>query len=450
MKTKRIISVLIAACMMCLLLAGCQKSGGNVASEARNGVVRVIMLAPNGYYYLGSAFGVGKAGQETDTFITNHHVVNYRFEMDGVEYSLPAINVWILKNSNAWNPVTGLDVSQCIPCEVIYSQDGGYPDIAVIKAAEPVPGRVALPLQDKESSLHEGDRVYALGYPSTSDQFEQGFYGERLVAGVEDVTITSGVVSRFPTSGAFGNTRLIQHDATLNHGNSGGPLIDENGAVVGINTYGVGMDIFTGDDNTYASVRIKYIKDVLDDLEIHYDVYTEGVSTLLIIGIAAAALVIIAVIVIVVMMKRKPAGQVNPPVNPPAASAPMSPPVAPPAAAQPPASPVIAGDTGLRIQGVTGRFANRRLAIAGTLRIGRDPARNDLVYPADSQGVSGVHCVLSVEGGRLLLKDLGSTYGTFVAGNRLAANAPTELHVGDRFWLGSERETFVIARKGGA
>ena len=115
---------------------------------------------------------------------------------------------------------------------------------------------------------------------------------------------------------------------------------------------------------------------------------------------------------------------------------------------QPPAAPVIAGDTGLRIQGVAGRFASRRFAVTGQLRIGRDPARNDLVYPADSQGVSGVHCVLLADGGRLLVQDLGSTYGTFVGGNRLAANAPVELRVGDRFCLGSEQETFVIARKG--
>ena len=110
--------------------------------------------------------------------------------------------------------------------------------------------------------------------------------------------------------------------------------------------------------------------------------------------------------------------------------------------------PVIAGDTGLRVQGVSGQFAGRRFAIAGQLRIGRDPARNDLVYPAESQGVSGVHCVLIVNGGRLLVQDLGSTYGTYVGGSRLAANTPVELRVGDRFCLGSERETFVVARKG--
>ena len=435
---RRVAAVSLALVLVLTLTTGAamaSSGSGNVASEARSGVVRVVMLGPDGYYYLGSAFGVGRTGQETDTFVTNHHVVNITY--DGVIY--PAVSVWILKNSNAWNPVTGLDTSQCIPCEVIYSQNGGYPDIAVLRAAEPIPGRVALPLQNREDSLHEADRVYALGYPGSSDILEQGVYGDRWVAGVDDVTITSGVVSRFTTSGTLGNTRLIQHDAGVNHGNSGGPLIDEYGAVVGINTYTFGLDASTGDSSSSASVRIQYVKDVLDDLDIRYDVYKgkSGVSPV-VIGVIVAVIVIVVAAVAAVLLRRPAA----------AGSGQFAQPQAPGQFGQPQAAPVIAGDTGLRIQGVAGQFAGRRFAIAGQLRIGRDPARNDLVYPADSQGVSGVHCVLIVNNGRLLVQDLGSTYGTFVGGNRLAANAPVELRPGDRFFLGSERETFVVARKG--
>ena len=435
---KRIAAAILAFIMALALTAGAATAStgsGNVAYEARSGVVRVVMLAPDGYYYLGSAFGVGRTGQATDTFVTNHHVVNYYFTQNGSRYSMPAVSVWILKNSNAYNPVTGLDTSQCIPCEVVYSQDGGYPDIAVIRTSEPVPGRIALPLQASENSLREADRVYALGYPGSSDILEQGAYGDRWVAGVEDVTITSGVVSRFTTSGTLGNTRLIQHDAGVNHGNSGGPLIDERGAVVGINTYTFGLDANTGDTSSSASVRIQYAKDVLDNLNIQYDVYREksgGISPMMIGVIAAVA--VIAVAAVVLTRKQKPAAAPRQFVQ--QSQAPVQ------------AAPAVAGDTGLRIQGIAGQFAGRRFAIAGQLRIGRDPSRNDLVYPAGSQGVSGVHCVLLVNGGRLLLQDLGSTYGTFVGGNRLAANAPVELRAGDRFCLGSEQEIFVIARKG--
>lgn len=144
-----------------------------------------------------------------------------------------------------------LDTSQCIPCTVIYQPDSNFPDFAVIKAAEKPADRVALPLQDKEDSLATGDTIYVLGYHSTSDDFEYGNYGQNYVADVEDVTVTGGVVSRFTTSGLLGDTRLIQHDAVINHGNSGGPLINEHGAVVGINTYSFGMDPSDYSDNTY-------------------------------------------------------------------------------------------------------------------------------------------------------------------------------------------------------
>ena len=55
-----------------------------------------------------------------------------------------------------------------------------------------------------------------------------------------------------------------------------------------------------------------------------------------------------------------------------------------------------------------------------------------------------------VDNNTVWLKDLGSTYGTYISGGRrLAANEAVQLRVGDKFWLGSENEVFVIAPKGG-
>lgn len=407
-------------------------NGGENAAEARNGVVRVITQNPDGNYSLGSAFGVGKVGEETDTFVTNHHVVYGSYQTNGGSWvELPAVAVWIMKNDKAWNPVTGVDTSQCIPCEVIYAEEDGYPDMAILRAAEVVPGRVALPLLSDDDKLKEGQAVYALGYPGSSDYTEQGFYGENLVADVEDVTITSGVVSRFTTSATFGNTSLIQHDAQINHGNSGGPLLNEKGVVVGINTYGFGQDIFSGDGQSFASVRISHVTKVLDSMDIYYE--TESNPTGLIIAIVVAVVVVAAGAVVFLKM-RKPA------------PAPVQQPVTTPAAPPAPAAP----DNRPRLQGLSGAFAGKRFYLEGTIRIGRDPARNDLVFPADTQGISGVHCVVVVEGDTIWLKDMGSTYGTFLAnGQRLAASEAVQINIGDKFWLGSEQEVFAITRKGG-
>ena len=436
---KRILSLVLAVFMLFqLTMIASAADGGDVARESRSGVVRILSLDPLGYYSLGSGFLVGEPGEESQYIVTNWHVVADVYSMtDGSTQTLPAVNVWILKNSNAYNPGTGLDTAQLIPCDVVYYDDDGYPDIAVLKAAEPVPGRVALPLFNSDThEIDAGDDVYALGYPGTSDYFEGTVYGDKWVGTVEDVTITRGVVSRLTTAGYLGNTRVIQHDATINHGNSGGPLLNEVGAVLGLNTYGAGQNASTGDANAYYAVRIDYVTEVLDDYGIHYVYYTDPEPELnigLIVGIAVAALAVIVVVIILIKKLTRPQPAPQPVPQP-----------------VPPVNPVDPADARPRLQCVSGYFAGKRFSLQNSVRIGRDPEKNDLVFHRDTQGVSSTHCVLMVDNNTVWLKDLGSSYGTYVAGGRrLAPNESVQLHIGDQFWLGSEREKFVIAPKGG-
>ncbi len=436
---KRWIALALILAMISMLFAACgeKRTGGQIAAGSRNGVVRIAAELPTGSIALGTGFGVGKAGEPTDIFVTNWHVVGTEIykTKDGDYVALPPLAIWILKNSSAWNPGTRtLDTSQCIPCTVLYEADQ-YPDMAIIQAAEIPADRVALPLQKEESSLEVGDNVFALGYPGSSDEAESGVYGEKWVAGVEDVTVTSGVVSRFTTSATFGNSRLIQHDATINHGNSGGPLLDEHGAVIGINTYVLGHSgISKGDSMSSYSVRIEYVKDVLDDLEIEWEPYSGSSSLILI--LIAVAVVLAAGAVTMILLRTKPWEKAGPfKLRGKSNSR---------------GSSVIPGDTGLRFQGVSGVFAGQRFAITPQLRLGRDPARSDFVYPAGTQGVSGLHCMLLYQSGQLFIQDLGSTYGTFLNGGvKLTPNQPALLRIGDTFSLGSPKETFVITRKGG-
>lgn len=436
MMKKRLMCLLLALLMLALPLSGCGSEGGRIAADSRSGVVRILALLPDlttgeVYYATGSAFGVGKAGEPTDVFVTNTHVVQDVFYTEsGATVDAPAVSVWILKNDMAWNPVTGLDTSQAIPCTVLYASSGMYPDYAVLRAGEAPEGRVALPLLADDADVAVGDSVYALGYPGSSDETEEGSYGSSLVADVDDVTVTSGVVSRFSEGSSLGNTRLIQHDAQINHGNSGGPLIDESGAVIGINTYGIGGDASTGDVNSYYSVRISYVRDKLDELGISYDVAGGGSAWVfvvigLVIVLAAAAFVLWKKGLIRFALPKLPKRKGK-------------------------ASGM--GLDELRIQCVSGAFAGKRFALSPQVRMGRDPTKNDLVFPDGTQGVSGVHCVLIYDSaaGSLYIKDLGSTFGTFVnGGKRLAPSQAMPLNVGDRFSLGSERESFMVTRKGG-
>ena len=163
MMRKRILSLVLAAIMCLMLFSGCgsEASGSSAASASRSGVVRILSFMPTEVDYdddgnesvsfgmaLGSGFGVGEAGEQTDIFVTNAHVVqNDEVETPFGTTVLPASNVYILKSDQAVTPVGGIDYSQLIPCEVLYVTSGSnYPDYAIIKAAQTPEDRVALPL----------------------------------------------------------------------------------------------------------------------------------------------------------------------------------------------------------------------------------------------------------------------------------------------------------------
>ena len=96
-------------------------------------------------------------------------------------------------------------------------------DLAVIKiiddSVRPVPIRLG-----NSGDIRPGQLAVAIG-----DPFSRGF------------SMTSGIVSAVgrtinPADSNFSVPRVIQHDAATNPGNSGGPLLDRNGEVIGINT----------------------------------------------------------------------------------------------------------------------------------------------------------------------------------------------------------------------
>ncbi|MGH9736320.1 MAG: S1C family serine protease [Candidatus Acidiferrales bacterium] len=95
-------------------------------------------------------------------------------------------------------------------------------DIALIQIDTKGPKRVPLPLGDSRK-LQVGQRVLAIGNPF-------GFQS----------TLTTGIVSALgrtvQTSDSTFIDDAIQTDAAINRGNSGGPLLDSHGQVIGINS----------------------------------------------------------------------------------------------------------------------------------------------------------------------------------------------------------------------
>ncbi len=93
-------------------------------------------------------------------------------------------------------------------------------DLALIKIIKPAGDLAMVSFADSEP-VSIGEKVYAIGHP------EQGGLW----------SLTTGVVSAYWRNyGGISGKHLFQTDASINRGNSGGPLLDENGDMIGINS----------------------------------------------------------------------------------------------------------------------------------------------------------------------------------------------------------------------
>lgn len=101
-----------------------------------------------------------------------------------------------------------------------------------------------------------------------------------------------------------------------------------------------------------------------------------------------------------------------------------------------------------QIRGMSGMFEGKTFALTETIRFGRSP-QNQVVYLQNTKGISGEHCELSMENGRIILRDLGSTYGTFLGnGSKLNERVSYEVKEGDIFYLAESSQSFRIEKIG--
>jgi serine protease Do len=118
---------------------------------------------------------------------------------------------------------------------VVATSQPGQADFAVIKVDDVPAGSVRpLPVAAEPAALSD---VVAAGYPSIAIAQDRNL--RRLLAGdlkaAPEVVLTKGTVSAVQNKER--NTPMVLHSADISAGNSGGPLIDSCGRVVGINTY---------------------------------------------------------------------------------------------------------------------------------------------------------------------------------------------------------------------
>lgn len=156
-------------------------------SDAVNSVLYLEIFDEAGEF-IGS--GSGFLAFDEKVLITNYHVVQHAYRL------------------TAWTP----DGEQYADIHTLLAYDAEA-DLAVLRLDSSLPGML-LPFADSDL-LSQGDTIYAVGYP----------------LGLAN-TISNGIVSARYTD--WYGVDLIQITAPISHGNSGGPLLDEHGHVVGV------------------------------------------------------------------------------------------------------------------------------------------------------------------------------------------------------------------------
>jgi S1-C subfamily serine protease len=380
----------------------------------------------------GSGFVVGKG----DAVVTNHHVIACTGEGGEAMILLDAAR------------------EELVPAQVAASDEKR--DIAVLRLARSS-ARPAVRFATT-ATLEKHDPVTAVGFPGAADE-TQG-------TNPTDPTHTSGIISRInpPPPSDSEAARTLQTDASLNPGNSGGPLFDDYGRVIGINTQkaltavatvGAGGELEIkrvpiGEGIGWAVVADEILP-FLDRLAIPYQVSHSRPGALArlwhrepLIATLLILLTLMALSALTLASTRRGRTLVKEGVTRAltrsrAATAPKS------------KRPIL--------RGLSGPYAGLSVPIGeGPLAIGRDPSMVQVVL-RDADLISKRHALIGydAERGRFRLEDCWSSNGTFVGdaksaapgsrdrgGTAVPAGQSLELKPGERFFLATADIAFEV------
>lgn len=409
---KKRFSLLLAALLLTALLAPAALADRD---DVPYGVVRIISEFQNPETNetsvgLGSAFAVGEPGEAAQYFVTNRHMVessDYEITLDengeiaGIR-EIPCIwhGTWIIIDSE----------QTMIPVNLVAVSDRA--DLALVNVGAPIESRTPLVLRPFDASEIKvgSEQVYTYGFPGVADDNLTLNTGAALPSTVRDITVTTGVISRIADHSSTGEGEQLQIDAAITHGNSGGPLVDAKGYVLGVNTSG------SSEVDTYNyAVSVNEVIRMLDAERILYvtDADVRHELLLKIAIIAAAALVVIAVVLIIVLRRRKSSAGID-----------------------------------RTLVGTAGELAGKSFKLGKVEVIGRNGretgGRCTIVYPANTNGVSTVHCTVFIEDGQVKVRDENSSFGTWIDGQKLEPGRSVVMHRGQVLYLGSKKQSLTL------
>lgn len=507
-KVSRIFALILALCLTFALAVPAMAAQFNDAvTNAKNAVLQLQLwfVDPDrldGDIYLG--YGTGFLINE-DTVITAEHLVNFKTNTSMASEYAAAMAEAFGTEYTAEEVMNHMEIRVSILRDVYVIADvrkvSAEMDYAILTLKEKVHNRTTLRLRSS-STLKQTENVYALGFPGDLDAItDQSFYDS------DDVAITTGSVNKVARCslsvitetaigtfvGTYDNVDCVESGALLSGGNSGGPLVDANGDVVGINA--------ASSDSRNLAISIDQLTATLDALGIEYesvptmDLVTttpteaptevaptevptvapteaptaapteaptqaptvpvtpepKNNTTIILIVAAVAVLAVIIVVVVVTSKGKKPSAPPTGTYTPPA------PPQKPNGGFQTPphtpayTAPMDAGETTVLNQdagettvltrngGTLIRKRNGETVKINTdhFVIGRERKTANYCI-TDNTSISRSHVTLTIRGGVTYLTDMGAANGTFVNGVKVVPRQEIALKDGDKITLADE------------
>ncbi|KAA9338838.1 S1C family serine protease [Adhaeribacter soli] len=181
----------------------------------------------------GTCFLVSDAGY----FVTNYHVIENAKEIT----------------------VKGIDGDFSTKYGVTIVSTDPSNDLALLKISNKNV-KFKIPYAIRSTNIQQGEKIYAMGYPLT---FALG----------DEIKLTDGIISA--KSGVQGDISKFQISAAVQPGNSGGPLIDDEGNVIGV----IYAKSTIADATNYA-IKASYLETFLKNVEgFDYPVYSNSLKT---------------------------------------------------------------------------------------------------------------------------------------------------------------------------
>lgn len=276
MKTvKKLLAMFMVLCLSIAVALPAFADTTDGPTEAKNGVlqltVQVFVNSEEIYKSSGTAFLINESH-----VVTNYHVIGFSTTdmeiLNTIQQAGADVDI-------IYKVYSKRDVYR--EADLVQTASSAEMDFAVLELESPIGGRVPLALADSDA-VADLDAVYALGFPSDSLQVQDIVFHDS-----GDVAATRGVISKSLSVDGVG---YFQHDATVSAGSSGGPLVNEEGAVVGINTLQglTSQNIYVMDENGAAilqsyghidfngAIKVNELSEVLDQAMITYTKWDGG------------------------------------------------------------------------------------------------------------------------------------------------------------------------------